>query len=123
MQKDCICTHCERPYVYIREVVAAKGINTGNGTTTKLCQRCMVARSRHRLKQKMVDYLGGCCQECGFYKCISALHFHHVDSETKSFTISGSHTRKWSVLEQELDKCDLICANCHAEKHHSCFEC
>lgn len=123
MQKTCICTHCYEEYLYVRERDASKNINTGNGTTTKLCLRCLVSRSRHRLKQKMVDYLGGSCKKCGFNKCISALHFHHVDPTTKSFTISGSHTRKWSILQEELDKCILICANCHAEEHHSCFDC
>ena len=46
-----------------------------------------------------------------------ALKFHHRDPLTKSFGIGGSHCRKWELLIKELDKCDLVCSNCHDEIH------
>ena len=55
---------------------------------------------------------------CGYRKCVGALDFHHIDEKTKQFDLS-SHglTRAWSRTQIELDKCVLLCANCHREIH------
>ena len=60
---------------------------------------------------------------CGYDKNISALEFHHLDPNEKDFTISGTKCG-WNDLQKELDKCIMICANCHREIHnpHSTFE-
>ena len=44
-------------------------------------------KSRHKRKQKLVDYKGGCCIICGYDSCLKALDFHHVKKEEKSFSI------------------------------------
>lgn len=71
---------------------------------------------RRRSKSKLVEYKGGKCKECGYNKSINALHFHHLDPSQKDFSISG---KSWSFdkLKVEVDKCVLLCANCHAEVH------
>ncbi|TMF66513.1 MAG: hypothetical protein E6I20_03900 [Chloroflexi bacterium] len=44
--------------------------------------------------------------------------FHHLDSTTKNFGISEDGiARSWEKTEQELQKCVLLCANCHREVH------
>jgi hypothetical protein len=63
----------------------------------------------------MVDYKGGECQLCGYNRCLRALDFHHVDPATKRFHLAGSHNRSWESLRAELDKCLLVCSNCHDE--------
>jgi hypothetical protein len=76
-----------------------------------------------RNKIKAMLYLGGECQECG-EKHPAALQFHHRDPSTKSFTISSKELstprkRPWdTVIIPELDKCDLLCSNCHFKHHH-----
>lgn len=75
----------------------------------------MSNRWRRQVKQNIVAYLGGKCSECGYSKSITALQTHHIDPSTKKFSLSGAHCRKWEVLQAELDKCVLLCANCHAE--------
>ena len=55
------------------------------------------------------------CNSCFVNK--AALEFHHVDDSMKSFEISGSHSRSWKAIENELDKCIMVCANCHREIH------
>ena len=57
------------------------------------------------------------CQECGYDKCASALHFHHINSSEKKFAISKGVARSVNEIKmkEELDKCILLCANCHAE--------
>lgn len=72
--------------------------------------------STERYKQLLVDYKGGACQICGYNRCIQALDFHHIDPDTKSFSISGG-TKSLDKLKQEVDKCILVCSNCHREIH------
>ncbi len=75
-----------------------------------------------QIKQKCVDYLGGKCSICGYNKCLGSMDFHHIDPKTKEFSISPGMYRyfykNWELLKQELDKCILLCANCHGEIHY-----
>lgn len=71
---------------------------------------------RQRIKQQAVAYKGGHCQVCGYDRCIQALQFHHLDATQKDFSVSGK-TMAWERIREEIDKCVLLCANCHAELH------
>lgn len=77
--------------------------------------------SRERIrkrKQERVDYLGGKCIVCGYNKCIGALDFHHREPASKLFNLSDKlQTGLTKEITEELDKCDLLCANCHREVH------
>lgn len=70
---------------------------------------------REILKEDLVRKLGGSCQLCGYNKCLAALHFHHINPHEKEFNIS-SKNHFWEV-EKEIQKCILLCANCHTEVH------
>jgi DNA-binding CsgD family transcriptional regulator len=72
---------------------------------------------RKRVKIKLIEYKGGECVECGYNKCTRSLEFHHLDKNEKDFTISG---KSWSFerLKSEVDKCILVCSNCHNEIHY-----
>jgi predicted HNH restriction endonuclease len=76
-----------------------------------------VYERRKRLKTLSIEYLGGKCQICGYEKCKDALVFHHLSPELKQHTISDGDTRSWERIKTELDKCILLCANCHSEVH------
>lgn len=89
---------------------------------TYYCGRCKSAeRKRERrleLKMKAIKYKGGKCSKCGYSLDHSALEFHHVDMSTKEFNISKyALNRPWKEVQDELDKCILLCANCHREVH------
>ena len=71
---------------------------------------------RKRTKIKLVEYKGGCCQVCEYNKSIGALEFHHVDPNEKDFTISAK-SYAFERLKKEVDKCVLLCSNCHIEVH------
>lgn len=78
-----------------------------------------VQNRRLKIKEMSVAYKGGCCQRCGYDKYIGALEFHHLDPNEKDLTISkGGHCSSWEKVKQELDKCILLCANCHREVHN-----
>lgn len=71
---------------------------------------------RKRTKRKLIEYKGGKCIKCGYNKCDRSLEFHHLDPNGKDFSISG---KSWSFerLKKEVDKCVLVCSNCHGEIH------
>jgi hypothetical protein len=91
------------------------------GGNTWRCLRCLSdakTKCRIKLKTKCVEYKGGKCEKCGYSRCISALEFHHKDPSQKEFGISSKGIiRDWESTRKELDKCDILCANCHRESH------
>ncbi len=90
------------------------------------CQPCLDSDTRRKTqqriqyKQRAVEYLGGQCLDCGLKTDIAAVYdFHHREPEEKHATINhllAIHA-SWSKLQKELDKCDLLCANCHRIRH------
>ena len=77
-----------------------------------------VAKRRKKIRQMSVEYLGGKCCFCGYDRCFSALDFHHVDESSKEFGLSqNGMTRSWKKTRKELNKCILVCSNCHHEIH------
>ena len=85
------------------------------------CKQCVVegvTRKRRRNKIILVEYLGGCCVECLYAKCIGALEFHHKDPTKKDFGLAQSGvTKSLDKLKQEVKKCILLCNRCHTEAH------
>ena len=72
---------------------------------------------RKNLKKEFVEYKGGKCQICGYNKCYKALHFHHINSSLKEFEISDKSLSSLEKAKNELNKCMLVCSNCHSEIH------
>jgi hypothetical protein len=68
------------------------------------------------IKQKCIDYLGGKCSVCGYKKSIRALTFHHRNRKEKEKTIALMIVNNsFEKIKKELDKCILVCFNCHME--------
>ncbi len=77
-----------------------------------------VQKRRKNVREMAIKYKGAKCSKCGYNKCSEALEFHHVNSNGKDFGISDKgYTRSWDKIKEELDKCILLCANCHREIH------
>ena len=62
------------------------------------------------------------CSKCGYNKCFAALDFHHINGNSKENTISqliscAFTEKRKQLLLKELDKCIVLCANCHRELH------
>lgn len=114
-----------------RECILCKEKFIPNNSLRKYCYNCSpiglssADRQRHSkriLKHKLIQYKGGKCQKCGYDKCEGALQFHHRDPKEKEFTLSQVNLNNTNfsidIMYKEVDKCDLLCANCHAEIHY-----
>jgi hypothetical protein len=77
-----------------------------------------VAEARRKLKARAIAYKGGKCERCGYDRCPDALDFHHRDPTEKDFQVSTGAYRRWTLMVRELDKCVMLCANCHREEHY-----
>lgn len=92
----------------------------GNSTGKKRGSRCNTCISKVRrlqTKKKAVEYLGGKCSKCGYDSHLAALEFHHTDPNLKDLTIGTMMNRKWNSIVKELDKCIILCSNCHRIEH------
>ena len=85
------------------------------------CKKCVNKQTTERsqaFKKLIVDYKGGCCERCGYNKSISALEFHHINPEEKDFILGGLKNKVLNdKIKKELNKCIMVCANCHREIH------
>lgn len=77
-----------------------------------------VKTHRQKIKLKAIEYKGGKCEKCGYDKCDWAFEFHHTDPKEKDFGISNYSTISWDRIKAELEKCIMVCANCHRELHY-----
>ncbi len=85
----------------------------------KKSQSHSVHRCQRRKKKRALDFYGGKCITCGYSKCINALEFHHRNPDEKVVTPAYAiHSWSWERAKIELDKCDLLCANCHREEEY-----
>lgn len=92
--------HMERPDGEVKSKIATERVQS----------------RRKTLKAMAIAYKGGSCCICGYNRCIGALEFHHIDPSKKSFGLAArGFTRSWESIKQEIDKCILVCSNCHRE--------
>lgn len=127
---DRLCKVCETVKV-LEEFSNNPQCNFGK---THTCKECVCNRSRkhylentekklvlanernRRLKDKAIKFMGGKCTDCEgkFHRCV--YDFHHTDG-MKEMNPSYALTMKWERAVKELEKCVLLCANCHRMRH------
>lgn len=87
-----------------------------------------IAVKRHKenriYKQlQAIERLGGCCSNCGLEATkdnYPVFDFHHTNKDEKDDTVSSliNRGRPLNIVLKEVDKCILLCANCHRLHHH-----
>ena len=92
-----------------------------NGRYMSFCKECQKEKERIKYAQKQEEFIVYKktlrCKKCGesrFY----LLDFHHRNPEEKDYAISDNSRASLASLEIELEKCDVLCSNCHREWHY-----
>ena len=75
-----------------------------------------IQRWRQR-KLDAVEYKGEKCERCGYDKYPDVLEFHHLNPIEKEASWNKMRLWNWKKITAELDKCSILCANCHREVH------
>lgn len=84
----------------------------------KSCNHEQTLERQRALKKLAVEYKGNKCEDCGIIDNQCIYDFHHIDPNTKDFSVSQLRVTMWSEkIQKELDKCLLLCSNCHRKRH------
>ena len=87
---------------------------------SSVCKSCMsvvTKEKRDLVKKQAVEHLGNKCVDCGLKtEHYEVYDFHHLDPSKKEIAFGASRSRSFSSIKSELDKCVLLCANCHRIK-------
>lgn len=87
------------------------------------CKSCFNTYCKERWvskKYQAVEYKGSCCEDCALHvkdTQICVFDFHHLNPLEKEFNWKKLRLRSWDSIKKELDKCALLCANCHRVRH------
>lgn len=105
------CYECNKQFEY--------DYKSKSSYNSKFCISCFSRIRNQTVKKKLIAYKGGKCERCGYDKCMAAIDFHHRTPSNKKFGISVSlNAMSFSKLLIEVDKCILLCSNCHREEHY-----
>ena len=113
------CKDCQDKLVFGKNW---KGVYKSNSYVCIPCIGWRGTRKKRESKIRCLEYLGGRCVDCvkqgreGIFHP-SAFDFHHADPSTKDIGINKMLGGNWDRLKKELDKCILLCANCHRVRH------
>lgn len=66
--------------------------------------------------EQWISEHGNGCIECGETDRL-VLVFHHRNPAVKKYNVTGMASQKWETILKEIEKCDLLCRNCHAKRH------
>ena len=72
-----------------------------------------IEKTYRATKRNFVVLAGGCCQRCGYQEFLPGLTFHHINRKEKGGPVSSLTYGNFEVARQEIDKCILLCSNCH----------
>lgn len=96
----------------------SKQASSGDGLYN-FCKTCTKDQQRaYKRKRKLdaIEYMGGTCNNCGGSFHPAVYEFHHTDPTSKD--VDPSKASGYDKMYAELDKCVMLCANCHRLEHH-----
>lgn len=133
-----VCTKCKREL----SIEEFRWKNKLKGKKHSQCKECQRQQEKERYqvdiarKEKLLDIAQKQKsrnaifieqnKQCGCAKCGEKRHyvldFHHIDPSQKNNTINNLRTCSLETLQKEIEKCIVLCSNCHREFHHFEFE-
>lgn len=98
------------------------GIVKGVQYYRHLCTKCYSTQKVDKSRERMLKFREYKktlkCNRCG-YDDHRALQFHHTDDNKEGTPAVIARYRSWDSLMEELDKCEVLCANCHQIEHYN----
>lgn len=87
--------------------------------STCIDKQSLISMERHRKNKRLaVEYKGNICLDCGFKsETMSVFDFHHRNVIEKEIKMSELLNGTFERIKKEIDKCDLLCCNCHIIRH------
>lgn len=70
-------------------------------------------RIRKKKSEWLIEKKSDPCADCGVQYPHYVMDFDHLDGETKDNNVSALVSYGWSRLKREIEKCELVCSNCH----------
>jgi hypothetical protein len=113
-----VCSTCDQEKL-ISEFYIQKGRKNGSSKCRQCFNKYCITRWRQRKKDAII-YKGSSCIDCNLsfpQTPYSVFDFHHLDPSEKDVDWTKLRLRSWSSIMSELDKCVLLCANCHRIRH------
>lgn len=111
-----VCSKCKEDKEH-SEYTKDRKTKSGLNTRCKTCDTIRHLESYEGRKWECFNYKGGKCEICGVIENADFYDFHHIVPENKEFNITASLMKKWGSIKAELDKCLMLCPNCHRKEH------
>lgn len=114
------CIKCNQSKSF-SEFYKDKRLKTGYRSSCKVCHmeetgthHSKTQKKRRAFVNKFKTKCG--CKKCGYNEHPVALHFNHINPANKIISISHmiSQAKPWSMIKEEIRKCEVLCANCHS---------
>ncbi len=92
-------------------------------TGSAMCKQCFNTYCIQRWiekKIKAIEYKGNQCMDCGLHinnSHYSVFDFHHLTPNEKDYDWTKLRLKSNEAIERELNKCILLCSNCHRIRH------
>lgn len=112
-----ICSRCKR------ELPLTQFYSRGNGKLRSECKECHkeYVKSKYQERKGAIGEVKASigCAKCGDTRSY-VLNFHHKDPSIKDANIARmtSNKNRLEDIQKEIDKCVVLCSNCHREFHH-----
>lgn len=114
-----LCPVCDK-IKPIDEFYKRYGNRNDHGGYCKTCSNQYHSNRVKQVKIKMIEYKGCKCERCNLDikdSHYSVFEFHHINPKLKDINFEKIKYQKWDKIKKELDKCKLLCANCHRLTH------
>ena len=114
-----LCTRC-KTFKLLDDFYKSKIHSQGVMCYCKNCFNQKVVLRWIERKRKAINYKGNECTDCNLNLAnshYSVFEFHHLDPSEKDHDWTKLRLKSWTAIQMELNKCVLLCANCHRVRH------
>lgn len=113
------CSKCKRT----KELSEFYPSKTHSQGVMTYCKNCFNTKCQERwIKRKLyaIEHKGNQCEDCKIHiidSHYSIFEFHHLNPQEKDYDWNKLRLKPWSTIINEINKCALLCANCHRLRH------